>query len=132
MFDDQAGQELEMARNTQGEVAMFDERDILLKAASIVEEGWCQGAYHRRADGTWEGMNLQGQETVTLRPAAVTSCARGAILRARHELGLPRPPYGQSAADLLKGSVGPIIDWNDAPGRTADEVAEAMRTAALT
>lgn len=107
---------------------MFDERDVLLKAASIVEQGWCQGSFYNVDE-------LTGAESV---------CALGAIMQAHRLLGVPEPPGhpdGWAAGLLLRQTLNHrpsreglsvVPDWNDAPGRTASEVAEAMRTAALT
>ena len=102
-------------------------QDILMKAASIVEEGWCQGAMHR---------NWDGEECY--RSGAIESCAEGAIQRASDELsdGAGAAYDLASAADrglrkhLGKRLVPTIANWNDQHGRTADEVAEAMRQAA--
>ena len=90
-------------------------REILLKAASIVEAGWCQGVMHR---------NETGEECY--RSGAVESCAEGAISRAGAYLG------GGNALMGLRRYLGKreINEWNDHPDRTAAEVAEAMRQAA--
>ena len=54
-----------------------DWRDVLLEAASIVEEGWSpRGSLHR---------NKEGEECCS--KVAVRSCAEGAIIKAG---GLPR------------------------------------------
>lgn len=98
---------------------------ILLKAASIVEQGWCQGVNHRNREGI-----------SCCREEAIESCAEGAIVRAFHHLS-----EDHSDADLTVLTSVPLVlgkylgkasipAWNDHPGRTADEVAEAMRQAA--
>ncbi len=99
-----------------------DWRDVLLKAASIVEEGWCQGVSHRDV-----------HEHPCRRSAAVRSCAGGAIGRAVQEMDVFANARG-FAHYRLADHVGAraVSEWNDAPGRTATEVAEAMREAAVT
>lgn len=98
----------------------FTEKDVLLKAASIVEEGWCQRTVHRDARG----------HTTALPERAVTSCAIGAVIRAVGQLG-GDPTLYLEARERLMAQVGDDIGkWNDTPGRTAHEVAEAMRRAA--
>ena len=107
-----------------------DWRDVLLKAASIVEEGWCQEAMHR---------NEAGLECY--RDNAVQSCATGALHRAFNQLsGHLTVADGYDALyklqEYLRSSPGmggewiTIALWNDHPDRTATEVAKAMRQAA--
>jgi hypothetical protein len=86
---------------------------VLLRAAEIVRErGLCQGPW--RTSGP--------------------VCAAGAVGEAGGDLGLSR---SMMEARLLKfaqalggSSAGDVHDWNDAPGRTAAEVAEALERAA--
>lgn len=100
---------------------IFDERDVLLKAASIVEEGWCQHFY-------WKGADIVNSNV---------HCAVGALGAASVQLGLTTlddPWTGEAmfrAENALANHIGSsVVYWNDSPGRTADEVAEAMRKAA--
>ena len=104
-----------------------DWRDVLLKAASIVEEGWCQGHLHRNKDGD---VTYSGEQ-------AARSCAAGAIARASDQLSGDLGTLsnlGSTARRGLRKQLGliSIPVWNDHPDRTADEVAEAMRVAATT
>ena len=109
-----------------------DWRDVLLKAASIVEQGWCQGALHLNKEG----------DVIYNREEADRSCATGAIARASDQLSGEREPVAASVAayDLgedarrgLRKHLGISIPiWNDHWDRTADEVAESMRQAATT
>ena len=100
-------------------------RDVLLKAALIVEEGWCQGAMH---------LDKEGLECY--RDNAVQSCAQGAIHRAINHLLPTQPWYGETALTQLRRTltklhyIPRIARWNDHPDRTATEVAEVMRQAA--
>lgn len=44
---------------------------------------------------------------------------------------MPEPTTQHDASDvLLKAASYVVVTWNDTPGRTADEVAEALRQAA--
>jgi hypothetical protein len=86
---------------------------VLLRAAEIVlERGLCQGPW--RPEGPL--------------------CAAGAVGKAGEELGLTR---SEMEAHLLRfaGALGgsafsEVHGWNDAPGRTAMQVAEALERAA--
>lgn len=94
-------------------MSAFTYQDVLLKAASRVEqEGmWCQGTMYVE---TSRGM---------------AACAVGAVALAANELGVE----SGDALNVLNRHLGGgprIVHWNDAPGRTAFEVAEAMRRAA--
>lgn len=97
-----------------------DYRDVLLKAASIVEQGWCQGSAYRNAKGdpcAWD--------------EAVASCAAGALTRAAIEESDDwGPGYFGAMVALRLVIPDPVEVWNDTFGRTADEVAAAMRRAA--
>ena len=107
----------------------YDWQNVLIEAASIVEEGWCQGAMHR---------NEAGLECY--RDNAVQSCATGALYRAFNQLsGHLTVADGYDALyelqEYLRSSLGmgewvTIALWNDHPDRTATEVAKAMRQAA--
>jgi hypothetical protein len=96
------------------EPAPFAEPDpVLLRAAEIVRErGLCQGPW--RAGGPL--------------------CAAGAIGEAGSDHGLVRAEMEALVlrfARVLGGSaVGDVHGWNDAPGRTVGEVAEALERAA--
>ncbi len=87
------------------------EKRILLKAADILREyGWCQDAIEH-PDGR--------------------RCALGAIAMAARVLGLKEYFHAERAMEkMLPNETVP--SWNDAPGRTAEEVIEAMEKAATT
>jgi hypothetical protein len=87
---------------------------VLLRAAEIVRErGFCQGPW---------------------RPGGPL-CAAGAVSQAAEELGFVRPEMEarllQFAGALGGSDVLDVHTWNDAPGRTAGEVAEALQRAAF-
>ena len=101
-----------------------DWRDVLLKAASIVEQGWCQGALYRT-----NGVH----NTLVVQEDAEQSCAVGAISRALFHLNGDHELLIATHRNLQKHLLfSEIATWNDSPGRTAAEVAEAMRQAATT
>jgi hypothetical protein len=94
------------------EAVTFTASDVLLKAASRIEEEgmWCQGRMY----------------------LGKAACALGTILRIADELNADP----DDAWDLLDDWVHAkhekdAVGWNDTPGRNAHEVAEAMRNAAL-
>ena len=94
----------------------FTASDVLLKAASRIEEEgmWCQGRMYQDD----------------------AACALGMLLRVAFDLDASTDATN-SAVELVDDLVSGLTDgdslvkWNDAPGRTAHEVAEAMRKAAL-
>lgn len=92
---------------------------ILLKAAEIVRERWQQGSFGENGG---------------------PRCALGAIAEAcGHDLkigeGCHAAACGTAAAKRLAKQlhihVAKVMAWNDAPGRTADEVAAVMERVAL-
>lgn len=105
------------------------EAKVLRRTAEIVEQGWCQHALAKRADGG--GLSLSGSPGSTLddyaerlvrHPEAGQWCAVGARRLACIELDAPR--YTGAIA------VGSIVAFNNALGRTAEEVAAVLREAA--
>jgi hypothetical protein len=86
---------------------------VLLRAAGVVRErGFCQGPW--RAGGP--------------------PCAAGAVGMAGGELGLSRAEMEATVlrfARALGGSAVPDVhSWNDAAGRNAEDVADALERAA--
>lgn len=91
----------------------FTYKDVLLKAASAVEEegNWCQWKFED--------------------PETGARCAVGHIAAAEHALDVVSDDPTGDAVEHLEATIGHIVTaWNDTPGRTAHEVAEAMRKAA--
>lgn len=96
-------------------------QDVLRQAADLIERtGWCQGVYARDA---------RGVITDFISDAAVEFCALGAIFHCE--------PEGYAAdvsapEQLLVNRIGTrtVGEWNDAPGRTKDEVIATLRKAA--
>ena len=85
------------------------EDDLLLRAAEEVRKGWCQ----------YEAEDAAGNV-----------CVVGAFRRVAEELF--GRPYGYSGGmtKLQRTIGGSPIKWNNAPGRTAEEVAQMMERAA--
>lgn len=84
--------------------------EILLAAADDLRtNGWCQ---HAERDGR-------------------SHCAVGAIRELRGSWN--EPDHARAAEDYLRRAIGGgrIDEWNDTPGRTADEVIEALHAAAV-
>lgn len=82
-------------------------RDVLHRAADLLSEfGWCQGR---------EGSLDEGE-----------ICAMGAVNEAARSLGVPF--RRDDALDLALDRIAPYVpEWNDAPGRTKEEVVAALR-----
>lgn len=97
---------------------------VLLEAARLVELGWSRGAHARTVDG---------QQCAPTRSDAVSWCPAGAIWRAAVRMYGDRSYRVEGEALVrLRSVVAPqaIVNWNDAPGRTVDEVASRLRDAA--
>lgn len=104
-------------------------REVLLKAAVLVERGWCRGEMARDA---------RGNKVSPISDAAVCWCALGA---AKSAADGRIHPYTH-ARDALHAHLfsqpdsgdgpDPVTVWNDAPDRTQAEVVAALRAAAET
>lgn len=93
-------------------------RRILRKAAAFIRSGWIQGDI--AADADWCTCDPEDQ-------AAVRWCAVGAMQAANDT----RPHVSNVLLELLlEAHVGDAGKWNDAEGRTADEVAAVMAAVA--
>lgn len=116
---------------------MIDHRDVLLKAASWFEEegNWCQNAYWRSED---EILGFSTAVEYVQAGVKVSACLMGGVALVGRLLDPDSvvtedsPPTVSALAaivDLLPEGVA-ISSWNDAPARTADEVAALCRKAA--
>jgi len=97
-----------------GEANIDEAGKILLEAADYIERlGWCQGVHE----------NGQGEVCAM---GAICHCYRGGDLTRRRQNG------DLVAIHRLQNYVGPsyVGDWNDASGRTKDQVVAALRAAA--
>ena len=90
---------------------------IYRKARELVEKGWHQGQF---------AADRQGRECSAFDDEAACFCAWGALRRSRANLGI-RLPFGP-LLEPLQGVIGDVepTAWNDAPGRTKEEVLEAF------
>lgn len=98
--------------------------EVLNRAADLIEEhGWGQGSPAMLGEGGLCAMGALGLATwgeVTDRYEAIHHC-----------------PAGQAVANYIGDQPGllsghdRIWDWNDKPGRTASEVIEVLRAAAV-
>lgn len=97
--------------------------EILLKAADLIEQkGWTQGAYAR--SGEFEVSSLHREATCY--------CTIGAIICATGEARMLGRGVVDGTKARLFAMIGDhdIVSWNDTPGRTKEEVVEALRRAA--
>lgn len=100
----------------------FTPNTILRHAAWLVRRGWVQKTFAARGDGF---------STTTDDPYASQFCALGALERSRKDLHLNSNLESVATGWLLDTiPMGSISMWNDAVGRTAEEVAAAMELAA--
>lgn len=95
---------------------MTTTRDILNRAADLVEQGWCQGNYEREENGV------------------VLMCAARAISLACDESSSSIQTEIESDM-AVRNKVQALgfestIGWNDAPGRTQAEVVSLLRSVA--
>lgn len=93
--------------------ADLSDYEVFMRAYAIVEAGWCQGHLHQYP--------YFGDQPIR-------SCAVGAMERAKSldSLEYYRKLFAvRTEIDLLS-----IPHWNDAPGRTKEEVMHAFLTAA--
>lgn len=97
-------------------------RDVILEMIRLIDAGWCQGSGARDAGG---------RGTPTHGPYATSFCihrARGRVLGAE----LHRLDYAVShALSMAFNGCGEasMMDYNDAPGRTKEEVPDKLRDA---
>lgn len=84
---------------------------VLLRAAALVERGWCQGSYRAHTG-------------VTLR-----YCAVGAVDKARVLCGMDSGKNNEIFSRVCRLQLD-VVGFNDAPGRTQAEVVALLRRAA--
>lgn len=101
-------------------------REILLRAADIVDAGWCQ---HTMA------LDADGGEVTSFDDNAARFCVIGSIRRARLDTMLESDDcYPEEALlELLEVTDWDnLAEWNDEPVRTGAEVSAALRECAET
>lgn len=91
--------------------------EILRAARKLIErpDAWIQGKYAR---------NQAGDPVNPNDPDACKFCGNGAIIRARGSVILRSAGFAAFALDRAIGAS--FIPWQDAPGRTHDEVLHAF------
>ena len=82
--------------------------DKLLRAAELVERGWCQGA---------SAMDSRGNQVAPDDPMATRWCTAGAC-------------WAVGTISAIK-VVLDVVHWNDAPERTQDDAICALHAAAM-
>jgi hypothetical protein len=103
-------------------------RRILLRAATLVESGWTQGAEARTSDGTvvdpWE-------------QTAVAWSLLGAIVAAIEEHPDPEAELPLAALAMALGALADAVDddslagWNDVATRSQADATHVLRAAAV-
>lgn len=99
---------------------------ILRKARALLTKGrWCQNA---------TALDAKGKDVEPDAPDAVSRCMIGAIRAAcpdRDDRGAAYAPlrYALATIDKTYGAFPSISSWNDAPGRTYQEVKAAYDAA---
>ena len=86
-------------------------KEVLLRAREYIKRGWCQGAHARDAFGN---------SVLITSPECRFVCLEGALY-----LGCcdESEPYSETKLQVQKlFDMGHIGTWNDAPGRTQEEV----------
>ena len=92
----------------------------VLRRARVLLRGWCQGPFATDEEGksvSWD------------KPEAACFCALGAVYRAAHDLPLKDAPHFVLSRACIRlgdaarrqGFTG-AVDFNEAPGRTQEEV----------
>lgn len=114
----------------RGFTGEYDSRDVLLKAVSLVEERWTQGAWFRIDDRI-----LAKDEALALADLeAMRVCALGALTLTAHRLGASEKALRGARARLgrwiSKTFGSAVATFNDAEDRTAEQVADTLRRAA--
>lgn len=109
--------------------------DVLSAAADIVERGWCQGTYHKRASycfcakgalmvaAGYRRIQTRNDDLVSDRVNNVQRPGEHIYLTAKRELVKVVPC-------LDDDHTCPIAEWNDATGRTQADVVATLREAA--
>jgi hypothetical protein len=98
--------------------------EILLKAKKRVEQGWCQKAFARAADN---------KQVASIDADAVSWCSSGALLKETetqtvwNQYGLARRFLTQAIDAVYPGME--LLAWNDADGRTQEEVVAVFEAA---
>lgn len=88
----------------------------------LTEKGWTQGALARDKDGgvRWTDSHLE---------TACSFCLRGALVVASRQHGTQAQMSARSRLEMALGVHGDTVSFNDAPGRTREEVLDLIERA---
>lgn len=116
-----------MLYNPQHEKPLDEVSNLLLKAADLMEKGGhCKGILWRNGAMCFMGALYNAQGT----PVEYSPAIQEAVKRTSEYLGLPcEARYWSSMGKLVIDS-NSVVNWNNAPERTGEEVVEAMRMTA--
>jgi hypothetical protein len=90
-------------------------KEIFLKAAEIIEQGWCQNQPAKNAAG--KGVSARETE-------AVQWCAMGALVKVTTDFN----ENFANCMEILEKHVGTTVGtWNDQPNQTQANVAATLR-----
>lgn len=106
----------------------IDHRDILLKSASLIEEGWCRNALFKGEGGKKIfGWPWAEEEKIEER------CIVGALSEATWILQGKNPHQSRewhNAMEALREEVGHLVNWNNHEAKNAQEIADITRKVA--
>lgn len=91
-----------------------------MRPSEYLRQGWCQGTLARNKDGESGGL---------ARRDAVAWCMDGALRQARYDGGIDGMDCVHIQDSLYRLLPPTYTTWNDAPGRTQEEVAAMMERA---
>ena len=91
---------------------------VLVRAAKLIDRGWCRGAYAKTATGrSCSGLSRH----------AARWCVRGAIWAAADRMGQDRRPAFAVVERLVPTE---LVYWNDTIAKNKRQVAALLRRAA--
>jgi len=94
---------------------LTDNQTKEMKPSEYIRKGWCQGTLSRTEDGT---------PTYLSNDAPAKWCLMGAIQQAYDRDVVHNPVYEKLVSLLSEG----VPNWNDAPGRTQQEVIDLLES----
>lgn len=102
---------------------MVQAAEICERAATRLEQGWCQGVL---------ATNGKGRGVLPDNPTACRFCIIGAIFSANYDFSDEAAHLRALIFDALEQITGSpsIPGWNDTPGRTQAEVVDVMKRTA--
>lgn len=86
----------------------------------LTEKGWTQGALARDKDGEKTEWHLE---------TACSFCLRGALVVASWQHGMQAQMSARSRLEMALAVPGDTVSFNDAPGRTREEVLDLIERA---